>query len=89
MVYRGNKKSQGRNPGAHPYTSKDMKRVNWCLKNGIAVVVSPNWNGSISEWLVEVRMNNKTNIDPNIYSAENAYKKMYEYYKYYYDKYKK
>ena len=34
-------------------------------------------------------VNGKTNTDPNIYTAEEAYKKMYEYYKYYYDKYKK
>ena len=83
------KRSKGRSPGAHPYTSKDMKRVGWCLKNGIAICVSPYWEGRFTEWLVEIRMNGKTNFDPNIYTAEEAYKKMYEYYKYYYDRYKK
>ena len=82
------KRSKGRSPGAHPYTSKDMKRVGWCLKNGIAICVCPNWEGRFTEWLVEIRMKGKTNTDPNIYTAEDAYKKMYEYYKYYYDKYK-
>tara|TARA_R100001594_G_scaffold76734_2_gene111385 strand:- start:293 stop:559 length:267 start_codon:yes stop_codon:yes gene_type:complete len=83
------RKSSGRRPGAHPYTDEDMKRVGWCLRNDIAVVVSPNWDGPPSEWLIEIRINGKTHIDPKIYKVEEAYKKKYEYYKYYYDKYKK
>ena len=89
MVYHGNKKSNGRRSGSHLYTDEDMKRVGWCLKNNIAVMVSPNWDGPPTQWLVEIRINSNTHVDPNIYTAEEAHKKMYEYYKYYYDKYKK
>ena len=91
MGYQVNrKKSKGRNPGAHPYTDEDMKRVNFCLtKKDIAIMVSPNWKGSMAEWLVEIRINGSTHVDPNIYTAKAAYEKMYEYYKYYYDKYSK
>ena len=86
MVYHGNKKNKGRSPGQHPYTSEDMKRVGWCLKKGISVLVSPNWEGGIDEWRVEIRMNGKTHADPGVYSGYNALGKMYEYYKYYYDR---
>jgi len=89
MAYRGNRKSSGRSSGSHPYTDEDMKRVGWCLKNDIAVMVSPNWDGPPTQWLVEIRINGNTHVDPAIYTAEEAHKKKYEYYKYYYDKYKK
>ena len=89
MVYHGNKKSNGRRSGSHLYTDEDMKRVGWCLKNNIAVMVSPNWDGPPTQWLVEIRINGNTHVDPAIYTAEEAHKKKYEYYKYYYDKYKK
>ena len=56
MVYRGNK-NKGRSPGSHSYTPEDMKRINWCLQKGISVVVSPNWEGGIEEWKVEITMN--------------------------------
>ena len=86
MVYHGNKKKKGRSPGSHPYTPEDMKRINWCLKKGISVVLNPHNEG---EWQVEIKMNGKTHADPNVYSGYDALGKMYEYYKYYYDRYKK
>ena len=70
----------------HAYTKKDIKRVGWCMNNNIEVAVSP---GEI-QWKVEIRMNKgKWNKDPGVYEHEEAMKKMYEYYKYYYDKYNK
>jgi len=87
MVWR--KGTSGRSSGSHPYTEQDMKRVGWCLRNDIAVMVSPNWEGPPSEWLIQIRINSNTHVDPKIYTAVEAHEKMYEYYKYYYDKYKK
>tara|TARA_R100000808_G_C2071825_1_gene99023 strand:- start:315 stop:584 length:270 start_codon:yes stop_codon:yes gene_type:complete len=89
MGYHTNKKTSGRSAGSHPYTEDDMKHAGWCLRNNIAVMVSPNWDGPSTQWLVEIKINDKTHFDPTIYTAEKAYEKMYEYYKYYYDKYKK
>ena len=79
------KKVTGKTPGYHPFTDEDMKRVNWCLNNGIKIAVIPNGN----EWHVEINLNKKIHLDSNIYKADKAYKKMYEYYKYYYDKHNK
>ena len=75
----------GKSPGQHNYTRKDMERVNWCLRNGIKVAVIP----SGTKWQVEVDLNKTTHLDSKVYNADEAYKKMYEYYKYYYDKHNK
>ena len=75
----------GKSPGQHNYTRKDMKRVNWCLRNGIKVAVIPNG----TKWQVEVNLNKTIHLDSKIYEANEAYEKMYEYYKYYYDKHNK
>ena len=79
------KKSYGKSPGYHVYTNEDMKRVGWCLGKNIKIAVIP----SGIKWQVEISLNDKIHLDPNIYEAAEAYKKMYEYYKYYYDKHNK
>ena len=76
------KTAKGKSPGAHPYTNEDMKRVNWCMNKGIKIAVIPNG----IDWQVELNINDKIHLDSKIYEAKEAYKKMYEYYKYYYDK---
>ena len=91
MAFRGNsykpkvKKKKG-NSLYYPYTKEDVKRVQWCLDKNIGVAVSP----SGTNWKVEIRMNKGNwKQDPGAYEHEEAMKKMYEYYKYYYDKYNK
>ena len=79
------KKSAGKSPGFHNYTNEDMKRVQWCLDRKIKIAVIPNG----TEWQVEITIDKSVNLDSNLYRAKEAYKKMYEYYKYYYDKHNK
>ena len=70
----------------YPYTNEDIKRVSWCMDKNIHIAVSP----GETKWKVEIRMNKgEWKQDPDIYEHEEAMKKMYEYYKYYYDKYNK
>jgi len=76
------KKSYGKSPGYHKYTNEDMKRVSWCINKNIKIAVIP----SGTKWQVEISLNDKIHLDSNVYRADEAYKKMYEYYKYYYDK---
>jgi len=83
MVWK--KKSTGKSPGYHNYTHEDMKRVQWCLDKKIKIAVIPNG----TKWQVELNINDKIHLDPEIRQPDEAYKKMYEYYKYYYDKYNK
>ena len=79
------KKSYGKSPGFHVYTNADTKRVQWCLDRKIKIAVIPNG----TDWQVEITIDKSVNLDSNIYRAKEAYKKMYEYYKYYYDKHNK
>ena len=82
------RKKVGRQPGFQPYTKQDMKHVGWCISKGIKIAVIPNWEIN-SEWQVELNIKNNIHLDPAKYQVTEAYKKMYEYYKYYYDKYNK
>ena len=80
------KREKGRSAGEHPYTPKDLKRVNWCMEKGIRVAVVPKWDGPPGDWQVEISIDGKTHSDPKVYNSYDAQTKMYEYYKYYYDK---
>ena len=77
--------AKGKNPGAHPYTNEDMKRVNWCMNKGIKIAVIP----SGIQWNVELNINDKIHLNTEKYEAKEATEKMYEYYKNYYDKHNK
>ena len=82
------RKKVGRQPGFQPYTKQDMKHVGWCVDKGIKIAVIPNWK-TTGEWQIELNIKKNIHLDPAIYTAAKAYEKMYEYYKYYYDKYNK
>ena len=88
MAFRGNsfKKKKKTANLYYPYTVEDIKYAGWCLNKNIHVAVSP----GIQKWKVEIRLNNgEWNKDPGVYEHEEAMEKMYEYYKYYYDKHNK
>ena len=82
------KKLRGRSPGFLTYTNQDIKRIIWCIKKGIKIAVIPNWDGGSDEWKIELNINKKIHTDPKVYKDKEALAKMYEYAKYYYDKYR-
>ena len=90
MVSRGKykpkvKKKKG-NSLYYPYTDENIKHAGWWLNKNIQVAVSP----GDSKWKVEIRINKGNwNKDPGVYDHDEAMEKMYEYYKYYYDKHNK
>ena len=75
--------------GYLPYTPEMMKLVAWCLDNKIEV--SLRYSGSPKEFCVEVKIKGTLYKDPKNrkYTDKEALKQMYEYYKYYYEKYNK
>ena len=88
MAFRGNriKKKKKNNSLYHSHTEEDLKRVGWCLNKNIEIAVIPGGG----DWKVEIRLNKGNwNQDPGVYEHEKAMEKMYEYYKYYYDKNKR
>ena len=83
------KKAQGRSPKPRAWSDNDMKIVGWCLSNNISVSRTVDWKNDINRWLIDIKINNRIHTDPNTYKDEEVADKVYEYYKYYYDKYNK
>ena len=82
------KKIKGRSLGIQPFTEINMEHMAWCMRNRIGIAVMPDWSTS-DKWIVEIIIKDKTNVDPNRYTAAEANAKRWEYYEYYYKKYKK
>ena len=78
-----------RSAGASIIPQGYSKMIQWCLNNSIAISIVPNWDMSDGNWKIEIKINNKVHVDPTNYTVANVHDKMYEYYKYYYDKYNK
>ena len=89
LGWKNSKKITGPTPGYLPYNDDNIKHAGWCIGKGIKIPVSPNWEGPGYEWKIEININGKIHCDPAIYEGAEALTKMYEYYKYYYDKYNK
>ena len=82
------KKNAGRSAGTYSYTEAQIKHVRWCMKNGISVSMNPDWK-TPDGWYIEIKMKDSIHIVAKSYLAEEAFEKLYEYYKYYYNKYEK
>ena len=88
LGWKNSNKKTGKSPGFFNYTKQDIKHVVWCINKGIKIAVVPNWKGDHDEWKVELNIKKSIHIDPKVYKDKEALAKMYEYYKYYYNKYK-
>ena len=62
----------------------DYKHYAWCINNGIVVWPVPEL---ADNWYIRITINGKTSISPVKYGHD-IWDKVYEYYKYYYDKYR-
>jgi hypothetical protein len=88
MAFKRWKKSPSKRPPRKLWSKNEMKVIGWCLQNKIGVGISPDWNDDLQRWQIEININGKVHTDPNRYNG-NVLDKMYEYYKYYYDKHNK
>ena len=88
MAFKRWKKSPSKRPPRKLWSKDEMKVIGWCLQNKIGVGISPDWNDDLQRWQIEININGKVHTDPNRYNG-NILDKMYEYYKYYYDKHNK
>tara|TARA_R100001480_G_scaffold497_2_gene1305 strand:+ start:163 stop:414 length:252 start_codon:yes stop_codon:yes gene_type:complete len=70
--------------GSYLPTSHELAAYRWCINNGI--FISPFATGE-GTWYVEIKINNKTNRSPLTYGPTSIWIQMYEFYKYYYNKY--
>ena len=72
--------------GQYTPTSEEFKAYHWCINNGI--YISPFATGE-GTWFIEIKISNKISRSPEAYSKDTIWIKLYEFYKYYYDKYEK
>ena len=71
-----------------PWTNDEMKVVGWCMNKNIHISITPDWKHEFNLQQIDITINGKTHVDPARYD-DDVLDKVYEYYKYYYDKYNK
>jgi hypothetical protein len=59
----------------------------WCVRNNIKIYPVGIPGGGA--WFIEIENNNKKNRTPNMFIKTQIWEKLFEYCKYYYDKYEK
>ena len=70
--------------GSYIPSKEEREAMVWCIRNNIKI--SP-WAKDTSNWYVSVIINNgKNNVSPETYPRIEIWVKVYEFYKYYYDK---
>ena len=89
MAFKRWKKSPSRRPPVKMWDNNEMKIVGWCLNKNIKIGISPDWKHELNKWQIDISINGNIHTDPNRYDDEVVLNKLYEYYKYYYDKYNK
>ena len=70
--------------GYYMPTTEETAAYRWCINNGI--YISPFANGE-GAWYIEIKLNNKVSRSPDVYGGVTIWIKLYEFYKYYYNKY--
>ena len=59
------------------------------MRRKILISTTPDWKEDLNRWIVHININGRIHDDPKRYGEKEALEKMYEYYKYYYDKNRK
>ena len=83
------KKSTGRKPPQKSWSKEELKIIGWGMTRNIKISMTPDWKNDVSNWLIDISINNKIHTDPKRYSDEEVHENIIKYYKYYYDKYNK
>ena len=86
MAFKRFKRSPSKRPPHKVWRENEMKIIGWCLQNRIGVSISPDWKNDMSKRIIEININGKIHTDPSRYDDEVVLNKLYQYYKYYYDK---
>ena len=89
MAFKRFKRSPSKRPPHKVWKENEMKVIGWCLQNKIGIGISPDWKDEMIRWQIEININDKIHTDPSRYDDETVLNKLYQYYKYYYDKHNK
>ena len=80
--YRGNKNTIPYGKYIPEYDEQEAYR--WCINNNIIIFPEMKLEGP---WSIEIKINGNVHKSPEQYYSVEVWKKMYEFYKYYYKKY--
>ena len=72
--------------GNYIAADEERKAMIWCVKNNI--YISPKAKSSTT-WSIVIVVSGREHEDPTVYKKIEIWKKIFEYYKYYFKKYKK
>ena len=88
MAFKRWARAKSKNAPVKTWSDDEMKIVGWCIENNIAISCMPDWKNDRDKWVIDIKINKNTHTDPNTYENDTVLNKIYEYYKYYYDKYR-
>ena len=89
MAFKKWKKSPSKRPPRKLWPKDEMKVIGWCLQNKIGIGISPDWKHDLNKWQIDISINGNVHTDPSRYDDDVVLNKLYQYYKYYYDKHNK
>ena len=87
MAFKRWSRAKSRTAPTRSWDENEMKIVGWCLNKNIGISIMPDWKSELNNWQVDIKINKKIFTDPNRYEDDQVLDKVYEYYKYYYEKY--
>ena len=70
---------------SYSYNTDEYKAYHWCINNGI--YISPFCKENFMSWYVDIQINGKVNRSPKYYDSRELWEVIFNYYKYYYEKY--
>lgn len=82
----GNKKKGSIDMGIPPYDEKLREAFEWCHRNNIHIAPLAK---SATEWSIVIKNQDKTHTSPETYGKTVIWEKIFEYCKYYFNKYNK
>ena len=87
MAFKRWARSKSKNTPTRSWGDDEMKIIGWCLNKKIEISIMPDWKDQLNNWKIDIKINKKIFTDPNRYEDDKVLDKVYEYYKYYYEKY--
>ena len=74
--------------GDYSASKHELDAYNWCVKNNIKISPSASTRDQYpTSWYLIIDIDGRINKSPETYGSLDIWGKLYEYYKYYYNKY--
>ena len=87
MAFKRWARAKSKSAPAKMWGDDEMRIIGWCLNKKIEISIMPDWKDQLNNWKIDIKINKKIFTDPNRYEDDKVLDKVYEYYKYYYEKY--